>query len=165
MVSGFRRAAYEQEVEEARTALEAAVREMPATQALARYQYAMVRRSMAVLDLLAARSRLGMPTEGAALPPSADVRPAGRVRGSGGPAHRRGADGHPPRRRREVMATPAEPRVSALEHESWCGPRPGNDEPRIESYTLPRYDQTGVVVTSYARVTRCVECGVQEVAG
>ncbi len=52
-----------------------------------------------------------------------------------------------------------------IEHEKFCLPRPGADEPRIESFTVPRTAQDGVTHVGYARVTRCIECGSQSVEG
>lgn len=52
----------------------------------------------------------------------------------------------------------------ALDHEPFCLPRPGSDEPRIETYRADRTDETGLVI-GRASVTRCIECGAQEVRG
>ncbi len=41
--------------------------------------------------------------------------------------------------------------TDTLQHEDWCSKRPGADEPRIESYTVPRYREDGKTVASYAR--------------
>ncbi len=38
-------------------------------------------------------------------------------------------------------------------------------ERREHDGSLARYDQTGVVATSYARVTHCLECAALEVVG
>jgi len=51
-----------------------------------------------------------------------------------------------------------------LEHEKFCMPRPGETEPRIESFTAERTDPAGRV-TSRPTVTRCCECGSQVVEG
>ncbi len=51
-----------------------------------------------------------------------------------------------------------------LPHELYCRPREGEDEPRIESFTVARTDDRGRVI-SRPRITRCVECGSQTVQG
>lgn len=73
LIATFSRKALDEAVEDARQALDEAVRQSPVTQALGRLQYAQVRRYMAVVDLLAAKSRTGEPTDGAQLPPTADA--------------------------------------------------------------------------------------------
>jgi len=60
------------------------------------------------------------------------------------------------------MTTPA---VTAVEHEPFCLPRPGELEPRMESYRLPRYADNGATVVGHAVIQRCVECGAQTVRG
>ncbi len=55
--------------------------------------------------------------------------------------------------------------TTAIEHESYCLPRPGEDEPRIETFRAARTGQDGITVTSRPVVTRCVECGSQTVTG
>ena len=49
--------------------------------------------------------------------------------------------------------------VDTLDHEDFCLPRPGEDEVRRETYTLPVYDDNDHV-TRYVHVERCQECGV-----
>ncbi len=49
------------------------------------------------------------------------------------------------------------PTTTDLDHAEYCLPRPGNDLPRVETFPYSRDD--GRV----ARITRCVECGVQTV--
>lgn len=48
--------------------------------------------------------------------------------------------------------------TDALEHAEWCRPRTGLDEPRIERYTVPRYDADGKRVLEVVAVVRCQEC-------
>ncbi len=55
--------------------------------------------------------------------------------------------------------------TTTIDHEKFCLPRPGADEPRIESFTVPRTAQDGVTHIGQARVTRCIECGAQSVEG
>ncbi len=52
-----------------------------------------------------------------------------------------------------------------IEHERFCLPRPGEDEPRIETFTVARTAPDGVTHIGYARVTRCIECAEQTVEG
>ncbi len=52
-----------------------------------------------------------------------------------------------------------------IDHEKFCLPRPGADEPRVESFTVPRTGPDGVTRIGQARVTRCIECGSQSVEG
>lgn len=52
-----------------------------------------------------------------------------------------------------------------VEHAHYCLPRPGAVEPRMESYSLPRYDADGVKVVGYAHVDRCLECGNRVIDG
>ncbi len=47
--------------------------------------------------------------------------------------------------------------TTTFEHESFCGPRPGEDAPRIETYGAHRYNEQGFVIGT-ARVVRCQEC-------
>ena len=54
--------------------------------------------------------------------------------------------------------------TSDLKHEDFCLPRPGETEPRTETYTATRSDSAGQV-TSRPVVHRCVECGAQTVSG
>lgn len=54
--------------------------------------------------------------------------------------------------------------VSAVDHEPFCTSRPGQLEPRMESYRLPRYSDDGKV-TGQASIDRCIECGAQTVQG
>lgn len=48
--------------------------------------------------------------------------------------------------------------MSALEHETYCLPRPDLTEPRIESYWIDRTDENGYVV-GRVLCTRCQDCG------
>lgn len=48
----------------------------------------------------------------------------------------------------------------ALEHLYFCTPRPGEDGPRIEGYSVPKYTADGVSQIGVVRCTRCMECGV-----
>ena len=52
-----------------------------------------------------------------------------------------------------------------VEHAHYCLPRPGATEPRMESYTSPRFGPDGVTVVGYARIDRCQECGNRTVDG
>ncbi len=52
-----------------------------------------------------------------------------------------------------------------IEHERFCLPRPGETEPRVESYAVDRYSADGVTVVSRPTLTRCIECGAQVVEG
>ncbi len=54
--------------------------------------------------------------------------------------------------------------TSEIQHADFCRPRPGEAEPRTESYLAERTNGAGVV-TSRPRVTRCIECGEQVVHG
>lgn len=49
--------------------------------------------------------------------------------------------------------------TTALEHQTYCLPRPGNDAPRVESYRLPRWSDDGVTQVGSVTVVRCTECG------
>ena len=73
LVDTWRRAAYDDDVEQARRALHQAVQDDPLTQALGRYLHAQVRRYAVAQEMLGARARLALPTAGAQLPPVADV--------------------------------------------------------------------------------------------
>jgi len=55
--------------------------------------------------------------------------------------------------------------TTQLRHEPFCLPRPGNAEPRVETFHAERWNDAGTVVVSRPVVTRCVECGTQEVEG
>lgn len=55
--------------------------------------------------------------------------------------------------------------TEAIRHEPFCLPRPGNDEPRIETFRTERYGEDGITVIARPTVTRCVECGEQTVEG
>ncbi len=46
-----------------------------------------------------------------------------------------------------------------LAHADFCLPRPGEDAPRIERYTAPRYNQDGSRVVAVVAIERCLECG------
>jgi hypothetical protein len=71
----YRMSEYDKAVAEALADVQAVVRDMPITQALARYQAAQVTRYTKHHEMLAARSNLGLPTAGAQTPPSADLLP------------------------------------------------------------------------------------------
>ncbi len=45
-----------------------------------------------------------------------------------------------------------------LQHEEWCGPPPGEDEPRTERYRHPLYDDKGLRQIGSVEVHRCLEC-------
>ena len=48
---------------------------------------------------------------------------------------------------------------SKIRHEEFCLPRPGADEPRVESYSPLGDDLATGRSRPVAVVTRCVECG------
>lgn len=48
---------------------------------------------------------------------------------------------------------------SKIRHEEFCLPRPGEDGPRVESYSHLGDDPTTGRSRPIARVTRCLECG------
>lgn len=48
-----------------------------------------------------------------------------------------------------------------VEHADFCLPRPGEDEVRMESYTLDRTGPDGVTVVGTSFCQRCIECGAQ----
>jgi hypothetical protein len=49
--------------------------------------------------------------------------------------------------------------TTAHPHDDFCLPRPGEDEPRIETYPVPRYGEDGKPQVGAVLVRRCVECG------
>jgi len=55
--------------------------------------------------------------------------------------------------------------TATIEHEPFCLPRPGESEPRIESFPVTRYGSDGYPTGSRATVTRCQECGAQTLVG
>ncbi len=59
----------------------------------------------------------------------------------------------------------ATPSVTAVMHEPFCLPRPGEEEPRMEGYRLPRYADDGTTVVGHATIQRCIECAAQVVIG
>lgn len=54
--------------------------------------------------------------------------------------------------------------ATALRHEEFCLPRPGEDAARIEGYRQPKYDDKGLAVASVS-VVRCLECGAASYDG
>lgn len=54
--------------------------------------------------------------------------------------------------------------TATLSHADYCLPRPGEDQPRTESYRLPRYSDDGHA-TGSTRVDRCLECGAASYDG
>ncbi len=50
-------------------------------------------------------------------------------------------------------------------HQQFCLPRPGEDEPRIESYQAERTGPDGLTVTARPTITRCLECGSMTIDG
>ncbi len=48
--------------------------------------------------------------------------------------------------------------TSALIHEPFCLPRPGNDAPRIETWRATKTGPDGAPAGS-VRIERCTECG------
>ncbi len=59
------------------------------------------------------------------------------------------------------MTTPTD----NLIHERYCLPRPGETEPRTETYTTNRTGSDGVTVIARPVVVRCIECGAETVDG
>jgi len=56
--------------------------------------------------------------------------------------------------------------TSTIQHEKFCLPRPGEAEPRTETYTADRYSEDdGITVVGLATVSRCIECGARTVDG
>ncbi len=55
--------------------------------------------------------------------------------------------------------------TAAIEHESYCLPRPGEDAPRTEAFRAERYGKDGITVVSRPVVHRCQECAAQTVTG
>ncbi len=55
-------------------------------------------------------------------------------------------------------------RTDTLDHEPFCLPRPGETEPRTESYRADQYDEHGRLIAR-PLVERCVECGTHRVTG
>jgi len=51
---------------------------------------------------------------------------------------------------------------SKLRHEEFCLPRPGSDEPRVESYPYLDDDVATGRSRPVAVVTRCIECGATQ---
>ncbi len=54
--------------------------------------------------------------------------------------------------------------IDKVDHADFCQPRPGETEPRIESYLAERTNEAGFVIAR-PRVVRCMECGNQTVTG
>lgn len=48
---------------------------------------------------------------------------------------------------------------SKIRHEEFCLPRPGEDGPRVESYSYLADDPKSGRSQPTAQVTRCIECG------
>lgn len=48
---------------------------------------------------------------------------------------------------------------SKIRHEEFCLPRPGEDGPRVESYSYLGDDLKSGRSRPVAQVTRCIECG------
>lgn len=59
------------------------------------------------------------------------------------------------------MTAPVKTVTPKVRHEEFCLPRPGSDEPRIESYLHYEDDPRGGRSTPTYRITRCIECGAQ----
>lgn len=53
---------------------------------------------------------------------------------------------------------------AALNHEPYCLPRPGETEPRIDTFRSERTNDTGHVIAR-PHVQRCLECAAQTVDG
>ena len=51
---------------------------------------------------------------------------------------------------------------SKIRHEEFCLPRPGSDEPRVESYPYLADDAATGRSRPVAVVTRCQECGATQ---
>jgi hypothetical protein len=56
------------------------------------------------------------------------------------------------------------PNADKIRHEDFCLPRPGLDEPRIESYPYLGDDPETGRSRPVAQVTRCMECGAAHYA-
>jgi len=52
-----------------------------------------------------------------------------------------------------------------LKHEDFCLPRPGLDEPRVESYYATSYADDGITIAGNIRVVRCCECAAASYDG
>ncbi len=49
--------------------------------------------------------------------------------------------------------------ATALKHEEFCLPRPGEAEPRVESWRAQKTGPDGVTPAGFVLVVRCTECG------
>ena len=49
--------------------------------------------------------------------------------------------------------------TTTFEHQKWCLPRPGEDAPRMERYSIPRYGDDGKMKVADVLCLRCMECG------
>jgi len=52
--------------------------------------------------------------------------------------------------------------VDKIRHEEFCLPRPGEDGPRVESYSYLEDDLKSGRSRPVAQVTRCIECGATQ---
>jgi len=59
------------------------------------------------------------------------------------------------------MTAPAKTTTPKVRHEEFCLPRPGSDEPRIESFFFYEDDPKGGRSKATHLITRCIECGAQ----
>lgn len=55
--------------------------------------------------------------------------------------------------------------TTALQHEEYCAPRPGEDAARVEAYTASRDNEHGGMPIPAVRVVRCQECGAASYDG
>ena len=49
--------------------------------------------------------------------------------------------------------------TTTFEHQPFCQPRPGEDAPRMERYSIARYGQDGTTRMGDVLCIRCAECG------
>ncbi len=54
------------------------------------------------------------------------------------------------------------PVTAPIKHEPFCRPRPEADEPRTETFTVPKYGPDDVTRIGFATTHRCLECGAAE---
>lgn len=55
--------------------------------------------------------------------------------------------------------------TDTIRHADFCLPRPGETEPRIETFRADRTGEDGLTVVARPVVSRCLECGEQTVDG
>ena len=52
-----------------------------------------------------------------------------------------------------------------IRHADWCRSRPGETDPRIESYLAERTGEDGIAVIGRAEIVRCLECAERTIDG